>query len=135
MRKHIIFTCERSPSVWPHTNSHLSQQKTIKVKKFGISLVFIIINRTFCGRLDIRNFSSHVEKYFNCCTHGLNIFQRSLRNFISPRGRVISFVYAHLVFLPLYRKHFFYQNLFQNLRCILYKESFVSGAIVDPVLY
>ena len=52
-----------------------------------------------------------------------------------PRGRVISSIYAHLVFLPLYKKHFFYQKLFQNLRCILYTESFVSGAVVDPVLY
>ena len=78
---------------------------------------------------------SHVQKYFNYCSHGLNIFQRSLRNFRSPRGRVISSIYAHLVFLPLYKKHFFYQKLFQNLRCILYTESFVSGAVVDPVLY
>ena len=27
------------------------------------------------------------------------------------------------------------KKLFQNLRCILYTESFVSGAVVDPVLY
>ena len=43
-----------------------------------------IINRTLHGRLEIRNFSACVEKYFT----------RSLRSleekFLSPRGHVIS---------------------------------------------
>ena len=39
-----------------------------------------IINRTLHGHLEIRNFSSRVE----------NIFQHSKRNFVSPRGHVIS---------------------------------------------
>ena len=42
-----------------------------------------IINRTLHDRLEIRNFSSHVEKYF----------QHSKRNFVSPRGHVISSIY------------------------------------------
>ena len=40
-----------------------------------------IINRTLNGRLEIRNFSTRVEKIF---------FQHSKRNFVSPRGHVIS---------------------------------------------
>ena len=32
-----------SPLLWLHNKSHLSHQKTIKVKWFGSSLVFIII--------------------------------------------------------------------------------------------
>ena len=34
---------EISPLLWLHNKSHLSHQKTIKVKWFGSSLVFIII--------------------------------------------------------------------------------------------
>ena len=49
-RKLDIFTCENnmlssrvkiSPLLWLHDKSRLSHQKTIKVKWFGISLVFI----------------------------------------------------------------------------------------------
>ena len=42
-----------------------------------------IIKRTLHGRLEIRKFSSGVEK----------IFQHSKRNFVSPRGHVISSIY------------------------------------------
>ena len=42
------------------------------------------INITLHGRLEIRNFSSRVEK----------IFQHSKRNFVSPRGHVISSIYC-----------------------------------------
>ena len=42
-----------------------------------------IINRTLHDRLEIRNFSSRVEKYF----------QHEKRNFVSPRGHVISSIY------------------------------------------
>ena len=42
-----------------------------------------IINRTLQGHLEIRNFSSCVEK---------NIFQHSERNFVSLQGHVISSV-------------------------------------------
>ena len=50
-RKHDIFTCEnnklssrvkRSPLLWLHDKSRLSKQKNIKVKWFGISLMFIL---------------------------------------------------------------------------------------------
>ena len=50
MQKLDIFTCENnmlsshvkiSPVLWLHDKSRLSHQKTIKVKWFGISLVFI----------------------------------------------------------------------------------------------
>ena len=49
-----------------------------------------IINRTLRGRLEIRNFSSRVEKIFHEWAH---IFQHSKRNFVSPRGHVISSIY------------------------------------------
>ena len=50
MQKLDIFTCENNmlsshvkilPLLWLHDKSRLSHQKTIKVKWFGISLVFI----------------------------------------------------------------------------------------------
>ena len=50
-----------------------------------------IINRILHGRLEIRNFSSHVENIsLVCCAHSWNIFQHSKRNFLSPRDHVIS---------------------------------------------
>ena len=52
-----------SPLLWLHNKSLLSHQKTIKMKWCGSSLVFII-NRILHGRLEIRNFSSSVEKIF-----------------------------------------------------------------------
>ena len=45
-----------------------------------------IINRTLHGRLEKRNFSSRVEKIFH-----------SKRNFVSPRGHIIS-IYQHFPF-------------------------------------
>ena len=52
--------------LWLHNKSRLSHQKNVQVKWFGISSVFHdIINRTLHGRLEIRNFSSHVEKIFH----------------------------------------------------------------------
>ena len=48
-----------------------------------------IINRTLHGRLEIRNFSSRVEKiFFNTLT--------TKRNFVSQRGHVISSIYQGL---------------------------------------
>ena len=77
-RKLDIFTCENnmwssdvkiSPLLWLHNKSRLSYQKTIKVKWFGISLMFInIIKRTSHGSLEIQNFSSRVEKIFHSFT-------------------------------------------------------------------
>ena len=51
-----------------------------------------IINRTLHGRLEIRNFSSRVEKIFHsfaALTREI-FFQHSKRNFVSPCGHVIS---------------------------------------------
>ena len=48
---------------------------------------FYIIKRKLHGRLEKRNFSFYVEKYF---IRSRNIFQHSKRNFVSPRGHVIS---------------------------------------------
>ena len=48
--KIVIFTCENntlsslmkiSPLLWLHNKPHLADQKTISVKWFGISLVFM----------------------------------------------------------------------------------------------
>ena len=46
-----------------------------------------IINITLHGPLEIRNFSSRVEKYFT------RVFQHSKRNFVFPRGHIISHMY------------------------------------------
>ena len=45
------------------------------------------MKRKLLGRLEIRKFFSRVEKYF---TSERIFFQRSKRNFVSPRGHVIS---------------------------------------------
>ena len=56
---------------------------------------FYIINRTLHGHLEIWNFSSSVEKYFTRSLCSLvKYFQHSKRNFISPRGHVISSIYS-----------------------------------------
>ena len=51
-----------------------------------------IINRILHGCLEIRNFSSRVEKNISlaCCPHLRNIFPHRKRNFVSSRGHVIS---------------------------------------------
>ena len=51
-----------------------------------------IINRILHGRLEIRNFSSRVEKNISLvrCPHSRNIFQHSKRNFVSSHSHVIS---------------------------------------------
>ena len=70
-----------------------------KIEMLWYIMSVYIINRTLHGRLEIRNFSSHVEKYF---THSLcslmKYFQHSKRNFVSPHRHVISsmYVYARL---------------------------------------
>ena len=66
-----------------------------------------IINRTLHGRLEIRNFSSRVEKNISWVSAAKewNIFQHSKRNFISRHGHVISSIYFILysLFLTLSR--------------------------------
>ena len=50
-----------------------------------------VINRTLHGYLEIRNFSSRIERNFS----RLGNFQHSKRNFVSPRGLVISSIYGN----------------------------------------
>ena len=60
-----------------------------------------IINRTLHGRLEIRNFSSRVEKIFHsfaALTREI-FFQHEKRNFVSPRGHVISSIYEKEIIL------------------------------------
>jgi len=65
---------------------------------YFIGVYNIIINRTLHSCLEIRNFSSRVEKNISLvhCTHSQNIFQHSKRNFVSPHSHVISSVYTSL---------------------------------------
>ena len=53
-----------------------------------------IINKTLRGRLEIRNFSSRVEKIF----HSFAALTRKKRNFVSPSGHVISSIYGEKFF-------------------------------------
>ena len=45
-----------SPLLWLHNKSRLSHQKTVKVKWFGSSLVYMINSKSFL----IENFSQHL---------------------------------------------------------------------------
>ena len=61
---HTLFShVKRSPSLWLHNKSRLSQQNNIYEMVWHFIGVYII-NRTSHGHLKIRNFSSSVEKYF-----------------------------------------------------------------------
>ena len=68
-----------SPLLWLHNKSLLSHQKNYLSEMVWYFIGVYIINRTLHGRLEIRNFSSRVEKIFH-----------SKRNFVSPRGHIIS---------------------------------------------
>ena len=63
-------------------------------KRVWYFIVVYIVNRTLHCRLEIQDFSSHVEKNISLvhCAHSWNIFQHSKWNFVSPRGHVISFI-------------------------------------------
>ena len=54
-----------------------------------------VINRTLRGRLEIQHFSSSVEKYFTSVAQRTSeiFFQHEKRNFVSPRGHVISSIF------------------------------------------
>ena len=54
-----------SPLLWLHNKPHLSDQKKYLNKMVWCFTGVYIINRTLHGRLEIRNFSSRVEKYFS----------------------------------------------------------------------
>ena len=72
-----------SPLLWLHNKSRLSHQKTIS----EMVLYFIGVYITLHGRLEIRNFSSRVEKIF----HSLAALTREI--FFSTR-REISYLRA-----------------------------------------
>jgi len=67
-----------SPLLWLHNKSGLSQEKNCFIEMVWHFIGVYTINRTLHGRLEIRNFS----------------FQHSKRNFVSPRGHVISTMYV-----------------------------------------
>ena len=54
-----------------------------------------VVNRTLHGRLEIQHFSSSVEKYFTSVAQRTSeiFFQHEKRNFVSPRGHVISSIF------------------------------------------
>ena len=100
-----IFTCENnmlsshvkiSPLLWLHNKSHISHKKTIKVKWFGISLVFIIINGTLYGRLEIRNFSFHIEKIFHsfAVLYTRKIYFNTRRKILYRTWNFLNFTYV-----------------------------------------
>ena len=61
---------------------------------------FYIIKRTLHGRLEIRNSLLVLKKISLVrCAHSGNIFQQSKRNFVSPRGHVLSSIYASEIIL------------------------------------
>ena len=61
----VINSFQFLTTFWLHNKSRLLwQERILKVKWFGISLVFII-NRTLHGCLKIQNFSSRVENIYS----------------------------------------------------------------------
>ena len=99
-RKHDIFTRENnmlfshvkmSPLRWLHNKFAPFAEKNCFIEMVWYFIGVYIINSTLHGRLEIRNFSSRVENILLVrCAHSWNIFQHSKRNFVSPRGHVIS---------------------------------------------
>ena len=72
-----------SPLLWLHNKSRLSHTKNHLSEMVWYFIGVYIFNRTLHGRLEIRNFFCRVE----------NIFQHSKRNFVPPRGHVISSIH------------------------------------------
>ena len=69
-RENMIFTCEnsmlsshvkRSPLLWLHNKSRLSQEKKSLTEMVLYFIGVYIINRTLHNRLEIRNFSPRFE--------------------------------------------------------------------------
>ena len=83
-RENMIFTCEnnmlssrvkRSPFLWLHNKSRLSQEKKCLTEMVLYFMGVYIINRTLHSRLEIRNFFPRVEDIsLVCCPHLWNIF-------------------------------------------------------------
>ena len=55
---------KRSRLLWLHDTSRLRSKKNVKSEMVWHFIGVYIINRTLHDRLEIRNFSSRVEKYF-----------------------------------------------------------------------
>ena len=58
--------------------------KNVDISMFYVLCGFYVITTKLHGRLQIPNFSSVVEKYFN------SLLRHSKRNFVSPHGQVLS---------------------------------------------
>ena len=81
-----------SPLLWLHNKPYPFRPKNYLSKMVWHFIDVYIINRTLHGRLEIRNFSSRVEKYFTSEI----FFQHAKRNFVSPCGHVISSICGFL---------------------------------------
>ena len=81
-----------------------------------------VINRTLHGRLEIQHFSSSVEKYFTSVAQRTSeiFFQHEKRNFVSPRGHVISSI-------------FFYKKMVHWTYPGLYMLSRIQAKFANPV--
>ena len=88
------------------------------------------INRTLHGCLEIWNFSSRIEKNISLihCIHLWNIFQHSKKNFVSPRGHVISSISTGCVihWIGIYPEDTIIHHLTHSLLEILPKNTFWS---------
>ena len=80
------------PLLWLHNKLHLYRPRNFLSKMVWHFIGVYIINRMLHGRLEIRNFSSCVEKNISLvhCAHSWNIFQQLKRNFVFLHGHVIS---------------------------------------------
>ena len=72
-----------------YNKSRLSQKKLLKWNGFWYFIGVYIINRTLHERFEIQYFSSRLMSAAN----EWNIIHHSKRNFISPRGHVISSIF------------------------------------------
>ena len=90
---------KRSPLLWLHNKSRRCpplelQEIFIKVQRFWYFLGVYIINRTLHDRLEIRYFSSRVEKHF---TRSQRSLVNNFSTLESPSGHVIDPLFITLV--------------------------------------
>ena len=102
---HVKITCYLHMWKYHHCYGFIIN-RTFQTKNFLSKMVWhfigvYIINRILHGRLEIRNFSSRVQKNISLFryAHSCNIFQHSKRNFVSPRGHVISSICIPLIYI------------------------------------
>ena len=95
MKYQVSFRVKTWYLLWLHNKLRLSQGKNRFIEMVWYFIGVYIINRTLHGRLEIRNFSSRVENISRLsAANEWNIFQHSRRNFVSPRGHVISSMFV-----------------------------------------